>query len=54
MEPGAREEMRQLEDKERSVDVNELAKRNGPGEEQAKEENRGIKRRAGGGSRTPE
>jgi hypothetical protein len=25
--------MRQLEDKERSMDVNELAKRNGPGEE---------------------
>jgi hypothetical protein len=33
-------------EKERSMDANELAKRNGPGGEQAKEESRGIKRRA--------
>jgi hypothetical protein len=46
--------MRQLEGKERSMDIHELAKRNGPEKEQAKEENRGIKRRARGGSRTPE
>jgi hypothetical protein len=36
------------------MDASELAKRNGPGEEQAKEEDWGIKRWVGEGSRTPE
>jgi hypothetical protein len=32
-------------EKEKSMNASEWAKRNGPGEEQAKEENEGIKRR---------
>lgn len=40
-------------EKERSMDTSEPPKRNDPGEEQAKEKNWGIKRRAWGARLTP-